>query len=303
MKQESYLLTADTQGERLDILITRKVDDISRSQANTLITGGSVVISTGAEPKPSLKVPIGSTITVTIPPESMPDLEPENIPLEVLHEDDSLLAINKPAGLTVHPGAGQRQGTLVNALVYRGINLSDTGGGFRPGIVHRLDKDTSGVILIAKNNRVHRHLSDQLKQRSTVKRYLALVWGIPDPTSGVIDAPIGRHPVNRKKMTVISTGRPSVTTFDTIESRNGFSLLDIAPSTGRTHQIRVHLAHNHTPIVGDQVYAPNRPKLVPRQFLHASSIQFIHPLTQSDMKIAAPMPEDLVNSLKELLHE
>ena len=132
-----------------------------------------------------------------------------------------MLAVNKPAGLTVHPGAGQKNGTLVNALVYRGIHLSDTGGEFRPGIVHRLDKDTSGVILIAKNNRVHRHLSNQLKERSTIKRYLALVWGVPDPPSAVIDAPIGRHPISRKKMAVISTGRPSVTSFDTIKSSNG----------------------------------------------------------------------------------
>ena len=196
-----------------------------------------------------------------------------------------------------------RNGTLVNALVYWGINLSDTGGEFRPGIVHRLDKDTSGVILIAKNNRVHRHLSNQLKERSTIKRYLTLVWGVPDPPSAVIDAPIGRHPVSRKKMTVISTGRPSVTSFHTIKSSNGFSLLDVKPSTGRTHQIRVHMAYNHTPIVGDQVYAPNRPRLVPRQFLHASSIQFIHPSMNSVMEISAPLPHDLENALKELLNE
>ena len=303
MMSASYLLTVDVQGERLDVLITRKIEDISRSQVHMLITGGAVVISTGAEPKPSLKLPVGVSITVTIAPEAMPDLEPEDIPLEILHEDDALLAVNKPAGLTVHPGAGQKKGTLVNALIYRGIHLSDTGGEFRPGIVHRLDKDTSGVILIAKNNRVHRHLSNQLKQRSTIKRYLALVWGVPDPPSATIDAPIGRHPISRKKMSVISTGRPSITAFDTIKAANGFSLLDVTPSTGRTHQIRVHMAYNHTPIVGDQVYAPNRPMLVPRQFLHASSIQFIHPLMESEIKINAPLPQDLETALKDLLNE
>ena len=233
----------------------------------------------------------------------MPEVQAENIPLEVLYEDDALLAVNKPAGLTVHPGAGQKAGTLVNALVYRGISLSDTGGEYRPGIVHRLDKDTSGVILIAKNNVVHRSLSAQLKDRSTVKQYLALVWGSPNPPSGTIDAPIGRHPVSRKKMTVISTGRPSVTSFETINASPRFSLLKVTPSTGRTHQIRVHMAHNHTPIVGDQVYGPNRAKLLSRQFLHASSIQFTHPLTHSDIEITATLPEDLALALKELMHE
>ena len=300
---DSYQFTVDVQDERLDVLIARNIEDLSRSQAHALIIGGGVVIASGVGPKPSLKLPIGSSVTVTVTQQTTEDIEPENIPLEVLHEDDVLLAVNKPAGLTVHPGAGQKNGTLVNALVYWGINLSDTGGEFRPGIVHRLDKDTSGVILIAKNNRVHRHLSSQLKERSTIKRYLTLVWGVPDPPSAVIDAPIGRHPVSRKKMTVISTGRPSVTSFHTIKSSNGFSLLDVKPSTGRTHQIRVHMAYNHTPIVGDQVYAPNRPKLVSRQFLHASSIQFIHPSMKSVMEISAPLPHDLENALKELLNE
>ncbi len=300
---DSYQFIVDVQDERLDVLIARKIEEVSRSQARTLIVEGGVIIASGISPKPSLKLPIGSSVTVTIAPETTEDIEPENIPLEILHEDDDLLAVNKPAGLTVHPGAGQKNGTLVNALVYRGINLSDTGGGFRPGIVHRLDKDTSGVILIAKNNRIHRHLSNQLKERTTIKRYLALVWGVPDPSSAVIDAPIGRHPISRKKMTVISTGRPSVTSFHTIKSSNGFSLLDVKPSTGRTHQIRVHMSYNHTPIVGDQVYAPNRPRLVPRQFLHASSIQFTHPSMKSIMEINAPLPSDLENALMELLND
>ncbi len=303
MNSETYVITADEQGERLDLLITRKIDEVSRSQVNNLITKGYVAVSTKAEPKPSLKLPVGASITVTIPPDTMPEVEPENIPLDVIYEDNALLAINKPAGLIVHPGAGQKDGTLVNALVYRGIALSDTGGEYRPGIVHRLDKDTSGVILIAKSNVVHRSLSSQLKNRSTVKRYHALVWGTPNPASGTIDAPIGRHPINRKKMTVISTGRPSLTSFDTIETSNGFSLLEVTPSTGRTHQIRVHMAHNHTPIVGDLVYAPNRPKLVSRHFLHANSIKFKHPLTHSEIEIAAPLPEDLTLALKELMHE
>ena len=300
---DSYQFIVDVQDERLDVLIARNIEDVSRSQAHALIIGGGVVIASGVEPKPSLKLPIGSSVTVTVTQQTTEDLQPENIPLEVLHEDDVLLAVNKPAGLTVHPGAGQKNGTLVNALVYRGINLSDTGGEFRPGIVHRLDKDTSGVILIAKNNRIHRHLSNQLKERSTIKRYLTLVWGVPDPPSAVIDAPIGRHPISRKKMAVISTGRPSVTSFHAIKSSNGFSLLDVKPLTGRTHQIRVHMAYNHTPIVGDQVYAPNRPRLISRQFLHASSIQFIHPSMKSVMEISAPLPHDLENALEELLNE
>ncbi|HYM16707.1 MAG TPA: RluA family pseudouridine synthase [Dehalococcoidia bacterium] len=291
-------LVADAPGERLDVFVARRLPELTRSYAQRLIAGGLVSVE-GQRAKASLRLDVGQRVRVDVPPPVELTAQPEQIPLDVIHEDGELIAVNKPAGMTVHPAPGHPASTLVNAILARCGDLSGIGGVLRPGIVHRLDRDTSGVILIAKHDAAHHALARQLRDRSVGKTYLALVEGTPKPPAGVIDAPIARDRRRRQRMAVVAYGRPSVTAYNVVERFSGVSLLEARPKTGRTHQIRVHLAAIGHPIVGDRVYGKPSP-LVARQFLHAWRIAFTHPGTGEPMELEAPLAPDLAEALRRL---
>ncbi len=302
-------LVVTAGGERLDKWLAAQLPDRSRSEIQRWIEAG-LVTRNGRPLKASAQVVPGDQITVAIPPppEAYEAL-PEPIPLDVIYEDNDLLVINKPAGMVVHPGAGNQHGTLVNAVLYRCPDLEGVGGMLRPGIVHRLDKDTSGLIVVAKNDRAHRALQAQFKAREVAKVYLALVYGVVEPPTGEISAPIGRDTRDRKRMAVVpeALGRPAVTRYETLAiyktaSGERLTLLACRPLTGRTHQIRVHLAHIKHPLVGDAVYAGRRkpPIPCPRQFLHAHRLTFRLPATGQEVTFTAPLPPDLQAVLAKL---
>ena len=291
-------LVADESGERLDVFVARQIPELTRSRVQRLIEDGRITVA-GQRPKPGLRLEPGALVTVDVPPPMPARAEPEQIALDVLYEDADILAVNKPPRMTVHPSPGHITSTLVNAILAHCDDLSGIGGVMRPGIVHRLDRDTSGVILVAKNDAAHNGLSHQLKERTIEKTYLALVEGTPKPAEGVIDAPIARNPQQRERMGVFSGGRDSVTAYRLIERFNGASLIEARPKTGRTHQIRVHLAAIGHPIVGDRVYGKRSP-LIDRQFLHAQRITFEHPRTGERMTLDAPLADDLEAALLKL---
>jgi 23S rRNA pseudouridine1911/1915/1917 synthase len=299
---EIRTLRAEAGGVRLDKWLASQMPDRSRAEIQRWIEAGQVTHG-GSALKASHRVSGGEVIEVVIPPAEDYDVEPEDVPLVVLYEDRDLLVIDKPAGMVVHPAAGNWHGTLVNAVLFHSPSLEGVGGAHRPGIVHRLDKDTSGVILVAKNDASHRELQAQFKNREVEKTYLALVYGGMSPERGEINAAVGRDPRDRKRMGVVpaSQGRPAATRYETQAAYRmpttgeRLSLLACRPLTGRTHQIRVHLAHVHHPIVGDEVYGPRRklPFACPRQFLHAARLRFRLPSTQETVEFSAPLPPDL----------
>jgi len=293
-------LTADRGGERLDTFIARRCPELSRSHARRLIDEGLVSVN-GRKVKPSERVAAGLSVSVTIPPPETITLVPEAIPLTIIYQDGDIIVLDKPAGLTVHPASGHPSGTLVNALLAACPDLRGIAGTRRPGIVHRLDKDTSGLMVVAKNDRAQRALQRQLKDRDVRKTYLALVRGVPAPREGTIAAPIGRHPKNRKKMAVVADGREATTRYRVREEIAGgqYSLLEVEPVTGRTHQIRVHLAAVGHPVVGDATYG--RPSAaVGRQFLHAHKLAFGMPLGGRTVEFESPLPADLREALSQL---
>jgi 23S rRNA pseudouridine1911/1915/1917 synthase len=265
-------LTADRVSERLDVFLARRVDGLSRSHARRLIDGGLVTVN-GRRERPSLHLASGARVVATLPAVEDAKPSPESIPLTIIHQDEDVIVVDKPAGLTVHPAPGHPSGTLVNALLAIAPELAEARETVRPGIVHRLDKDTSGLLVVARSERARASLIHQLKQREVHKTYLALVQGVPEPAQGTIEAPIGRHPRNRKKMAVVVGGREAETKYRAREVLKGFALLEVEPVTGRTHQVRVHLAAIGHPVVGDSVYGRRSP-LVGRQFLHASRLAF-----------------------------
>jgi 23S rRNA pseudouridine1911/1915/1917 synthase len=288
-------LVADRAGERLDVFVARMLPGLTRSRVQKLIEGGFVAVA-GLRAKAALRLEAGQAVRVDVPPATEGAAQAEPIALDVLYEDSDLLAVNKPPGMTVHPSPGHPRATLVNAILAHCHDLSGVGGVLRPGIVHRLDRDTSGVILVAKNDAAHHALARQLKARTVEKTYVALVEGTPRPSEGVIDAPIARDPRNRQRMAVVEGGRESVTAYRVVERFPGYALLEARPKTGRTHQIRVHLAAIGHPIIGDRLYGKPSP-LVGRQFLHAKCIAFEHPRTGERMELEAPLPEDLSAAL------
>jgi 23S rRNA pseudouridine1911/1915/1917 synthase len=302
MKQHpnSFQFTVDTAGNRLDKFVSENCPGLSRSQAQKLIDDGYVIVN-GLMEKASHKTEIGEKIEVTIPPPAPTGLLPEAIPVKIIYEDDDLLVIDKPAGLTVHPAPGHPSHTLVNAVLSHLNEIEDEGDVTRPGIVHRLDKDTSGVMLVAKNNVALANLADQFKARTVKKTYITLVKGILRPDKGVIDAPIGRDSGDRKKMAVTgeSRGRAARTNYRVIRYIGKNSLLEIMPETGRTHQIRVHLAAIGYPVFGDITYG-KKSAFLNRQFLHAHRIGFNLPATGKWVEFESPLPEDLEQALKEL---
>ncbi len=300
----SHSLTVDSAGAglRLDVFLAQQEGIRSRAEARRLIDAMCVQINGTRPQKAGQRLVEGDRVDVSIPVAEPTDLAPEPIPLDVLFEDEWVLVINKPKGLVVHPAPGHQTGTLVHALIHHLPELPVIGGAERPGIVHRLDKDTTGALVVAKTEEAHVKLAADLKARRIKRVYIALVHGNVRSDAGSIDAPIGRHPTNRKRMAVVpGRGRPAVTHFETLERFGRYTLLQLRLETGRTHQIRVHLAHIGHPVVGDTVYGPNKPHLVDDgQALHAVEIAFFHPITGELINVRAPIPEGLQRVLSKL---
>ncbi|MFQ6041513.1 MAG: RluA family pseudouridine synthase [Candidatus Poribacteria bacterium] len=315
-----HIVSKNESGLRLDHFLTIKEEKLSRSFIQKLIKEKSITVN-GNPSKPSYNLRDNDNVEVIVPEAKPYYAQPEDIPLEVLYEDDALIVINKPAGMVTHCAVGNYSGTLVNAILAHCPDLSGIGGVQRPGIVHRLDKDTSGVLVVAKTDLAHQSLAAQFQEHRVKKIYLALLCGIPAQDSGTIIAPIGRSLRNRKKMAVTDIrSREAITHFKVIKRYDGFSLVEVMPETGRTHQIRVHFSHIGHPIVGDQVYGGGRkraineahsPKLkrimaqLNRQALHAHILGFLHPATEEYMEFIAPIPEDIqavLDALTSLLY-
>ena len=286
-------LTADREGERLDAFLARSVPDLTRSAAQRLLERGAVTLR-GRAAKKNDKTRLGDSLTVCLPEPQPVDLVPQNIPLDVIYEDDDVIVVNKPVGLVVHPAPGHPDGTLVNALLYHcGTSLSGINGELRPGIVHRIDRDTSGLIVAAKNDRAHLALAAQLQDHSLARVYEAVAVGSFREDSGTVDAPIGRHPVDRKRMAVEPrTGRPAVTHWSVLARYRGFTHVECRLETGRTHQIRVHLSSIGHPLLGDTVYGSRKPwPGLAGQCLHARRLKFIHPSTGRPVELECPLPD------------
>lgn len=284
-------LTADHAGERLDLFLARAVPELSRSAAQRLIAQGHVLVS-GRVVRSAARLRAGEPVQVSVPPPLPSALIPESRPLAIVYEDADMLALDKPAGVVVHPSAGHASGTLVHALLAHCGALSSIGGEQRPGIVHRLDKDTSGLLLVAKHDRAHAALARQLAQRSMTKHYLAVVSGTPRPAEGAIEAPIGRSPRNRKQMAVVTGGRPARTSYSSLGAADGYTAMLARLETGRTHQLRVHFAAIGCPIAGDPIYGKAGGP-AGRLWLHAWRIAFARPSDGERIALEAPLPADL----------
>lgn len=303
--------SADTRKSdlvRLDQFLSQNLDGLSRSRVQQLIEDGLVLVN-GDTAKANLRLRGGESVSVQIPPAVELDVQPENIPLSIVFEDEFVIVVNKPAGMTTHPGAGVVSGTLVNALLFhcKG-SLSGISGTLRPGIVHRLDKDTTGLLVVAKNDLAHHNLAQQIKERSVGRLYQALVEGVVADASGTIDKPIGRHPVRRKEMAVVENGRPAQSDFTVIKRFSRFTLVQVKLRTGRTHQIRVHMASIGFPVAGDLVYnnkqagsqSWRKKHGLQGQALHAFRLTFKHPKTGNLLEFEANLPEDFQKLLSNL---
>jgi len=293
-----YNFIVDTQGTRLDKYVCQKHSELSRTYVQKLIADGYITVN-DQRSKAGLKLNIGDRLRVVIPPTPPSPLVPEAIPLNIIYEDADLLVVDKPAGLPVHPAPGHPAHTLVNAILSHFPHLADIGDSLRPGIVHRLDKDTSGVMLVAKNSLAQANLINQFKARSVVKAYLVLVKGHLTPENGIIEAPIGRDPRNRKRMAVVAEGREARTEYHVVKYIGDYTLLEVRPETGRTHQIRVHLSAIGYPVVGDKVYGVKSAYLL-RQFMHASRLGFNLPSTGEYVEFKSELPPDLEQALKDI---
>ena len=292
-------LVAAGDSPRLDRFLAEKERELTRSRIHSLIGEGLVTLN-GQVARPAQKVRAGDRIILAIPPARESGLVPQDIPLEVIYQDPDIVVIDKPAGLSVHPGPGHPDGTLVNALLARCPDIQGIGGVHRPGIVHRLDKDTSGLIVVAKTEKAHHDISSQIKGREVHKGYLALTVGVPPQDSGTVDAPIARDPRHRQRMAVVLGGRESRTHFRVVKELDGHALLSLTLETGRTHQIRVHLAYLGYPIYGDEVYG-RRSSALARQFLHANVLEIRHPRTGERMSFRSELPHDLKEAMESLI--
>ncbi len=296
MEQKNFKVE-EQKSIRIDKYLTKQLEDFSRSKVQQLISEGLVFVN-DERIKANYKVENGDVITVTIPEPEEIDIKSENIPLDILYEDEDIVVINKPQGMVVHPGAGNPDGTLVNALLYHIDDLSGINGEIRPGIVHRLDKDTSGVLVVAKNDTAHVHLSEQLQNRTVKRTYWAIVHGQIPHEHGTIDAPIGRDPHDRQKFTVIKDGKEAITHFKVLEHFNHYTWVEVSLETGRTHQIRVHFNYINHPVAGDATYGPRKTLKGKGQFLHARALEFIHPRTKETMHFEAELPEIFEKNLE-----
>ncbi len=284
-------LTVDEEGARIDRYLSLKLPQFSRSHIQNLIDNGHVLVN-GKPVKPSFKARPGDLVDISLPAPAPSHLKPLTIPLDIVYEDDDVLVINKPAGMTVHPGPGHASDTLVNAVLARFPDLPGIKGTVRPGVVHRLDKDTSGLIIFARNDRALNSLQQQFQGRMVQKEYVALLRGRIGPQKGSIEGPIGRHPTDRQRMAVVSTGRQARTAYEVIRYLDNYSLVSVRPETGRTHQIRVHFARAGYPVAGDVAYGGKDPS-APRMFLHARRLGFRLPSTGEFREFEAELPEDL----------
>jgi len=309
-----YDIPETAQGTRVDVFLCNSRVDLSRARIQSLIRDRHAEVNDRPS-KPSYKLKAGDRVSLTIPPPTLPDLTPDEVEFQIIHEDSSLIVLSKPAGIVVHPAPGHSTGTLVHGLLKHCKDLSGIGGTLRPGIVHRLDKDTSGLMVAAKNDLTHASLAQQFKSGAVKKKYLALVHGQIKGEEGKIDLPIARHPSRRKEMAVVlSGGREALTWWQKLaEFQTGFSLLSVSIKTGRTHQIRVHLSHMGHPVAGDPVYGygpnwwkrrfpqKNGPMLnLKRQMLHSKRLGFVHPENKNYMEFEAPLPDDMKHALEVL---
>lgn len=297
-------VSADNEGERLDAFLASHIEGWSRARLQRLIEEADVLVN-GRAVKSSYKLRLSDEIEVELTPPPSTSFAPEDIPLDVVYEDDELIIVNKPAGIVVHPAAGVTSGTLANALAFHFQQLSTSGGMVRPGIVHRLDKGTSGLMVVAKTESAHEDLADQFRDREVFKSYVALVHGQVEKRTGLIDQPIARDRGNRTRMAVVRGGRPAISIYRVRKRFARFTLLNVELKTGRTHQIRVHLAWLKHPVVGDEAYGSGRDKTVPdhklrseiaklgRQFLHAEQLGFRHPRTKEELRFTSPLPSEL----------
>lgn len=307
----AFRVASEDAGARLDAYLAARVEGWSRARLQRLIEDGDVLVG-HLTAKSSYKLRAGDEIEVELTPPLSSEFTPENIPVEILYEDDDLVVVNKPAGLVVHPAPGLPSGTLANALAFHFQQLSSRSGTIRPGIVHRLDRDTSGLMVVAKTESAHENLQDQFRERSVFKSYVALVHGRVKGESGRIEEPLARDPRNRTRMAVVRGGRPALSIYRVRRAFDRFTLLDVVIKTGRTHQIRVHLAWIKHPVVGDEVYGGGRDKTVPdarlrariaalgRQFLHAEQLGFNHPRTGERLRFTATLPPALESFLADL---
>lgn len=301
LREVEYAVEKKDEGLRLDVYINNKLCDKSRSSIQKLISDGFVIVN-GRMEKPSYKVKESNLVKVSIPELRKLEVEAQDIPLEILYEDDDIIVINKPKGMVVHPACGNHSGTLVNALLYNCSNLSGINGVVRPGIVHRIDKDTSGILVAAKNDIAHVRLSEQLKNHTMKRIYYALVHGTIKNNSGTIDAAIARNKTDRKKMSVVSKGgRNAITHFEVIERFDKYTFIKAQLETGRTHQIRVHMAYIGYPLVGDEVYGPRKKNVsIKGQMLHAAVLGFIHPANNTYMEFEKELPIEFTDVLEKL---
>jgi len=298
MMDKAYSLIADSKGARLDKYICEQHPELSRTHVQKLIAEGYITVNDQLA-KPGLRLNIGDRLKLVIPPTPPSRLVPEAMPLNILYEDDDLLVIDKPAGLPVHPAPGYPSHTLVNAILFHFPHLADISDSLRPGVVHRLDKDTSGVMLVAKNSTAQADLAEQFKTHSVAKAYLVLVKGHLTPENGIIEAAIGRDPRNRKRMAVVASGREARTEYQVIRYIGDYTLLEVRPETGRTHQIRVHLAAIGFPVVGDKIYGVKSPYL-DRQFMHACRLGFKQPSSGKYVEFKSELPPDLAQALEDI---
>ena len=294
-----YELTAEESGQRLDKYLAGEMTDLSRSRIKELVQAGEVLVN-GKKSKVSYKVQKGDLIQVTVLPLEPLALEAENIPLDIVYEDQDVIVVNKPQGMVVHPAAGHPSHTLVNALLYHTRDLADSPEGFRPGIVHRIDKDTSGLLMVAKNAAARESLEKQLAAKSNKRQYLAIVHGNFAEEEGTIDAPIGRNPKDRKQMAVVEKGKSAVTHFKVLEQYQGYSLVECQLETGRTHQIRVHMAYIGHPLAGDPLYGPRKTLPGHGQFLHAKTLGFEQPSTGEWLEFSVQPPEIFQQTVADL---
>ena len=298
MDNQIEVIVKEEKG-RIDKVLNERLTDYSRSQIQQWIKEQHVSIN-GKVIKANYKVSAGDHVLIEIPVPETLDLVPENMNLEIVYEDKDVVVVNKPQGMVVHPSAGHPNGTLVNGLLYQIKNLSTINDVVRPGIVHRIDKDTSGLLMVAKNDRAHESLAQQLKDKTSLRKYVALVHGEIPHEKGRIEAPIGRSKVNRKMQAVIEGGKSAVTHFEVLKRFEGYTLIELQLETGRTHQIRVHMNYIGYPVAGDPLYGPKKTLKGNGQFLHAKLLGFEHPTTGENMVFDAPLPEIFKKTLKQL---
>jgi len=304
MNKEEFVVNLENDNDllRIDKYLPDCFSDMTRSELKKYFDKSLVKVN-GKIVKPSFLIKTGDYIEVEEYPDELSDIMPEDIPLEIVYEDDDLVVVNKPSGMVVHPALGHSSGTLVNALMYHYQTLSNINGENRAGIVHRIDKDTSGLLVVCKTNFAHQSISEQLKTKECKRTYFAIVTGSISHNLGRIDAPIGRDPENRQKMAVVENGKPAVTNFKVIDRFKNFTLLEVSLETGRTHQIRVHMAYINHPVVGDPLYGVKKQVDEFGQYLHAKKIGFRHPRTNKYMEFEVDLPNEFITKINELKKE